>query len=72
MKLGISNTWIRITTPYFVAGAELDDDRKIVRCAPILMWMKRKDMNLRDIMYYCHVNPKYRLEVYHGPVERVL
>ena len=50
------NILIRIEAPHYVAGIEMIVDSvrtDIVRCAPIVNWMKRKKMSMGDIDRYC-------------------
>lgn len=44
-------TLVRITAPHFVAGFELDQDNRIVNCAPIIAYVKK--IGVRKFLQYC-------------------
>ena len=51
---------IRISAPYFCAGAEIDHNNNVINAAPILKWMKGR--NLWWIEKYCN-KKKWEIEV---------
>jgi len=51
----------QITVPHFCAGIIFTKEGLIWKTAPILLWMKRKHMNLTSVKNYC-VKKHWKME----------